>query len=148
LIVYKSAPRIEHGNPMKDKTTHRQRRLAIGLRRLLIGAGIALATAACVQTDNTPPPQIIAGLTGRWQQVDGTGSLRFYPDATVKLMFPDHKPPIQLLTSYEMLKGKIGINAGGYWSGPIMLDLSLAKGRIILALPSEPPITLKKEAGG
>jgi hypothetical protein len=145
-IIYKSAFRIEHGTAMEHKKIHRcgQPGLAIGLRRLLIGGCIALVTVACAQTDNTPPPQIVSGLTGSWQQVNGTGNMRFYPDATVKMMFPDHRPPIQLLTSYEMLKGKIGINAGGYWSGPIMLDLSLAKRRIILNLPNEKPITLEK----
>lgn len=119
--------------------------LASGMRRFLIGACVALGTCACAQTDNTPPPQIVAALTGQWRQVDGTGTLRFYPDATAKLMLPDHSPPIQLLTTYEMLKGKIGLDAGGYWNGPIMLDLALAQRRIVLTLPHESPITLEKQ---
>jgi hypothetical protein len=119
--------------------------LASYLRLLLVGMCIVLGVSACSQTDNTPPPQIVSALTGQWKQIDGTGTLRFYPDVTVKLMFPDHKPPIQLLTEYEMLKGKIGIDSGGYLTGPIMLDLDLSHHRVVLTLPGESPTTLEKQ---
>ena len=89
---------------------------------LLVGVCLTLALSACPQTDNTPPPQIISALTGQWRQVGGTGTMRFYPDTTVKLEFPDHKPPIRLLSNYEMLKGKIGIDAGGSNKGTSVGD--------------------------
>jgi hypothetical protein len=115
------------------------------VRGLLIGACIVLGLSACTQTDDTPSPQIVAALTGQWNQMNGTGSLHFYPDTTVKLMFPDHKPPIRLLTSYDMLKGRIGIDSGGYWTGPIMMDLDLTHKRVVLSFPQEAPITLIKQ---
>ena len=122
--------------------------LRIGIRGCLIGAAILLGTSACTpQTDDTPPPQIVSALTGQWRQVGGTGTMRFYPDATVKLMFPDQQPPVQILTTYDMLKGRIGIDSGGYWTGPIMLDLDLPHRRITLNFPKQTPIVLKKVSG-
>ena len=145
--VYKPTPGIEHGMPWRSADMNRPRLplLGIGIRKLLIGACLTLALSGCPTTDNTPPPQIISALTGQWRQVGGTGTLRFYPDTTVKLEFPDHKPPIRLLSNYEMLKGKIGIDAGGYWNGPIMMDLDLTHKRVVLSLPHEAPITLIKQ---
>ena len=123
-------------------------RLGKGIRGCLIGMAVILGTSACTpQTDDTPSPQIVSALTGQWRQVGGTGTMRFYPDVTVKLMFPDRKPPVQLLTSYDMLKGRVGIDSGGYWSGPIMLDLDLPHHRITLNLPKQKPIVLEKVGG-
>lgn len=124
-----------------------QTRLGTGMRAGLIGMAIVLAAAGCTpQTDDTPPPQIVSALTGQWHQVGGTGTMHFYPDVTVKLMFPDRKPPVQLLTSYDMLKGRVGIDSGGYWTGPIMLDLDLPHHRITLTFPKQKPIVLEKSA--
>ena len=126
---------------------HSHARLGTGIRGCLIGMAILLGAAGCTpQTDDTPSPQIVSALSGEWHQVDGTGTMRFYPDATVKLMFPDHKPPVQLLTSYDMLKGRIGIDSGGYWTGPIMLDLDLPHHRITLAFPKQKAVVLEKQA--
>jgi len=145
--VYKPTPGIEHCSLWESTDMNRLRLplLGIGTRKLLIGTCLTLALSACPQADNTPPPQIISALNGQWHQINGTGSLRFYPDTTVKLEFPDHKPPIRLLSNYEMLKGKVGIDAGGYWNGPIMLDLDLTHKRVVLSLPHEAPITLVKQ---
>jgi len=131
---------------METNGMHRwQARLGRAVLGTLIGAGLLLGASGCTpQTDDTPPPQIVSALSGQWRQVDGTGTMRFYPDATVKLMFPDHKPPVQLLTTYDMLKGRIGIDSGGYWSGPIMLDLDLPHRRVTLNFPKQKPVVLEK----
>jgi hypothetical protein len=122
-----------------------QTRLHAGIRGGLIGMAILLGASACTpQTDDTPSPQIVSALTGHWRQVGGTGTMRFYPDATVKLMFPDQQPPVQILTTYDMLKGRIGIDSGGYWTGPIMLDLDLPHRRITLNFPKQKPVVLEK----
>lgn len=118
------------------------------IRRCLIASFVILGLAGCTpQTDDTPPPQIVSALTGQWQQIGGTGTMQFYPDVTVKLMFPDRKPPVQLLTTYDMLKHRVGIDSGGYWTGPIMLDLDLPHHRITLTFPKQKPIVLKKLQG-
>ncbi len=125
-----------------------QAHLRMGIRGCLIGMAIILGASGCTpQTDDTPPPQIVSALAGQWRQVNGTGTMRFYPDVTVKLMFPDHKPPVQILTTYDMLKGRIGIDSGGYWTGPVMLDLDLPHERITLNFPKQTPIVLEKVSG-
>ena len=134
---------------MKGTGIHRwQARLGMCMRAGLIGMAILAASSGCTpQTDDTPPPQIVSALNGRWHQVHGTGTMHFYPDVTVKLMFPDHKPPVQLLTTYDMLKGRVGIDSGGYWTGPIMLDLDLPHRRITLTFPKQKPVVLEKDSG-
>ena len=105
------------------------------------------AAGAPPRRDPPPPPQTVSALTGQGRQIEGTGTMRFSPDVTVKLMFPDHKPPVQILTTYDMLKGRVGIDSGGYWTGPIMLDLDLPHQRITLHFPKQAPIVLEKASG-
>jgi len=89
----------------------------------------------------------VAQLTGVWQNASQSGSFHFYSDETVKLSFPKHQPPIKLISSYQIVKDKkIGIALGGFWSGPILIDIThLKENSMIVTFPDDEPVTFTRQ---
>ncbi len=105
---------------------------------------VALSFSACSAMEDTPtPPSTIQQLTGTWYNQEQQAKLIFYPDETVKLLFPHHQPSIKMISSYQTLKKqKIGVALGGFWTGPMLINIQqLPQGTITATLPDESPIT-------
>ena len=117
-------------------------------QRLYLLCIIALSFSACsAMQDDATPPNIIQQLNGTWYNQAQHAKLIFYPDETVKLVFPQHQPEIKMISSYQPLKKqKIGVALGGFWTGPMLINISaLAQGSITATLPDEEPITFQQQ---
>ena len=92
-------------------------------------------------------PETIQMLSGTWVNHERTGSIYFYKDKTAKLLFPQHQPPIKLISPYQAVKEhKIGIALGGFWSGPLLIDTTDINTKTInVRFPDEEAITFHKE---
>ncbi len=108
---------------------------------------IMIALPACSQMADTETPQaVINQLTGTWISESRDGKVIFYSDKTAKMLFPKHELPIKLISTYETIKDeRIGINLGGFWSGPAFINTSkLQEQHLTIAFPDEKPIVLFK----
>ena len=108
---------------------------------------IILSFTACSQMTDTDTPQTIVNqLTGTWLTKNHDGKVIFYSDETAKIVFSKHQPAIKLISTYETIKDeRIGINLGGFWSGPAFINTSkLQEKSLTIAFPDEKPITLFK----
>ena len=108
---------------------------------------IALALTACSQmADTETPKKVINQLTGTWINQTHDGKVIFYSDETAKMIFPKHQPPIKLISTYDTIKGEqIGINLGGFWSGPAFINTSkLQEKRLTITFPDEKPMILSR----
>jgi len=114
--------------------------------RWLVASLFLALMAACVQGSDPVPPDLAEFLTGEWVPTGQPGSMRFYPDGTVKIILPAHAPPVRVVSEYEMFKGdKIGIAMGRVWTGPATVKVANRKrAEIRLALPNEQPIVFHK----
>jgi len=107
--------------------------IRIGITLLLLGF-----LSACNQGGTPVPTAMKSTLLGYWDQVDGSGFMRFYEDDTVKIDLPGHTPPIRIISSYELLKReKIGIDSGEVWSGPLVITLAESKKALVLNIPGK-----------
>ena len=114
-------------------------------KRILLPVVIALH--ACSQISDTETPQaVINQLTGTWINESRDGKIIFYSDKVAKMVFSKHQPPIKLISTYETIKNeRIGINLGGFWSGPAFINTSdLQEQHLTITFPDEKPITLFK----
>lgn len=109
--------------------------------RMPIVLTLVLLLAGCsAMDDTTVDPHTMQRLVGTWQQVDGSASMVFYADETVKLDMPDEKPPLRLLSSVEKLKDhRIGISIGDRWTEPAYVMLVSGGDTLQLELPSSAP---------
>jgi len=105
---------------------------------------IALLSSCTQMTDTSTPEAVVNQLTGTWASSDG--KVIFYSDETAKMVFPKHQPPIKLISTYETVKEyNIGINLGGFWSGPALIDTSKVEAlQLTITFPEEEPIELRK----
>jgi len=108
---------------------------------------ILLMTACSSMESPETPPTTVEQLTGIWSNAEQHAHLHFYPDETVKLTFPQHQPPVKMISSYQTIKDKnIGIALGGFWTGPMMVDISsLPQGKLSVSFPDEAPIIFQLE---
>jgi len=113
------------------------------MRAILLSIMITLP--ACSQMTDTETPQAVVNqLTGTWITKNHDGKVIFYTDRTAKMLFPKHQPPIKLISTYETIKDeRIGINLGGFWSGPAFINTSKLQGQYLtIAFPDEKPVAL------
>lgn len=111
--------------------------LRTSLSILLIGL-VALLAGGCSAVDDTVPVGTIERLNGEWQQADGHGHLRFYPDQSVKLTLPDDTPPLKVLSTVEAMKdNKIGFSIGDRWTAPVRINPAADWQSLDLVLPGE-----------
>jgi len=93
---------------------------------------------ACVAAENPVPLTTIESLTGIWQQTDGTASVHFYADESVKLTMPDEDPPLRVLSVIETIKDdQIGFSIGDRWSGPVHVRHSKDWQTLTLVFPDD-----------
>ncbi|MDQ6954559.1 MAG: hypothetical protein Q9M20_03860 [Mariprofundaceae bacterium] len=112
----------------------------------IIILSLIIGLSSCTQmTDTSTPEAVVNQLTGTWKSNDG--KVIFYSDETAKMVFPQHTPPIKLISAYETVrKNKIGINLGGFWSGPALVDTSkMSALQLTITFPEESAIELIKE---
>lgn len=117
------------------------------IKRAILLTATIIGLSACSQMSDTDTPQTIVNqLTGTWISKSSDGKVIFYSDKTAKMIFPKHQPPIKLISTYETLKDeKIGINLGGFWSGPAFINTSkLQEHHLTITFPDEEPIALFK----
>jgi hypothetical protein len=109
--------------------------------RIPIALMLVLLLAGCSAMDDTTVDQhTMQRLVGTWQQVDGSASLVFYGDESVKLDMPDEHPPLRLLSSVEKLKDhRIGFSIGDRWTEPAYVMLVSGGDKLQLELPSTAP---------
>ncbi len=101
---------------------------------------ILLLAGCSAMDDTTVDPHTMQRLVGSWQQVNGSGSLVFYADETVKVDIPDENPPLRLLSSVEKLKDhRIGISIGDRWTEPAYIMLSADGKSLQMQFPSSAP---------
>jgi len=108
---------------------------------------IILSFTACSQMADTETPRtVINQLTGTWVNKSHDGKVIFYSDETAKMVFSKHQPPIKLISTYSTIKGeRIGINLGGFWSGPAFINTAkLQDQHVTITFPDEQPIILYK----
>jgi len=108
---------------------------------------LTIVLTACGQMTDTETPQTVVNqLTGTWESKTHDGKVIFYSDQTAKMIFPKHQPPIKLISTYDSIKDEhIGINLGGFWSGPAFINAStLQEQHLTITFPDEKPITLFK----
>jgi len=113
----------------------------------IILLSVVIALSACSQMSDTETPQTVVNqLTGTWISESSDGKVIFYSDSTAKMVFSKHQPPIKLISTYETIKDeRIGINLGGFWSGPAFINTSnLQEQHLTITFPDEKPITLFK----
>jgi len=113
----------------------------------IIALSIISTLSACSQISETSTPEsLVNQLTGTWKNEKHGGKVIFYPDQTAKIVFPKHQPPIKLISTYEKIKDKsVGINLGGFWSGPAFINTSnLQEQHLTITFPDEKPIALFK----
>ncbi len=116
-------------------------------QKLWLLCAIALSFSACSAMEDTPTPTTtIQQLNGTWYNQAQQAKLIFYPDETVKLLFPQHQPSIKMISSYQTLKKqKIGVDLGGFWTGPMLITTQdLSQGTLTATLPDESPITFQR----
>jgi len=102
-----------------------------------------LLLSACEQTPEMPQ-QMREGLTGVWKQADGPASLRFYDDDSVMVRIPDQTPPLNILSTYELMKnGQIGIATGSVWMGPITCKWEKGSKVMLVTLPGKEEVVLQ-----
>lgn len=119
----------------------------MNIKRAILLTAIMAAFSACSQMSDTATPQAVVNqLTGTWISKSNDGKVIFYSDKTAKMIFPKHQPPIKLISTYETIKDeKIGINLGGFWSGPAFINTSkLQEHHLTITFPDEDSITLFK----
>ncbi len=98
----------------------------------------ALALGGCFSSSDPVPMQTIERLAGQWQEEGGPGRLRFYRDETVKLILPDARPPLKVLSMLERIKDDdIGFSIGDRWQGPVHVLLAADGRRLTLRLDGE-----------
>jgi hypothetical protein len=98
---------------------------------------LLLWLAACTQVSDPVPLQTIETLTGKWQQVDGTATLQFYEDETIKFVRPDENPPFRVLTLLENMKDGVGFSIGDRWTKPVRVELAEDGQHLTLVLPEK-----------
>ncbi len=105
-----------------------------------------ISLSACSQMEGTETSATVVNqLTGTWENKSHDGKIIFYSDETAKMIFPKHQPPIKLISTYDTIKKgeQIGINLGGFWSGPAFINTStLQEKSLTITFPDENPITL------
>ena len=108
---------------------------------------ISILTSCSSLEESDISTNTVAQLTGIWKNASESGSFHFYSDETVKLSFPKHQPPIKLISSYQSVKDqKIGIALGGFWSGPILIDVThLKENSMIVTFPDEEAVTFTRQ---
>jgi len=113
---------------------------------------ICIAISGCMQSPTQEMPQaLIDRLNGTWNHSASHSSIHFFKDATVKLTLhlPGDHAPIQLLSTYELMKdGAIAISLGNAWRGParVTLPANLPDNTLLLHIPgkNKDPETLFK----
>ncbi|RLL52862.1 hypothetical protein D8Y20_06330 [Mariprofundus sp. EBB-1] len=106
-----------------------------------------LLISGCIQSNETPIDEAVnQQLSGLWVNSDNTGKIRFYPDETAKIEFPNNKPSIKLISPYSGIKeNTIGIALGGFWSGPLLINTSkIFNNSITVRFPDKEPVTFHK----
>jgi len=108
--------------------------------RIAVPLVILLLLSACEAMDSQPPADTVKNLAGQWEQIDGSGSIHFYPDESVKLLLPDENPPLKLLSKLETAKDKqLGISIGDRWTEPVRIKPSGDWQSFDLIFPASPP---------
>lgn len=102
-----------------------------------------LLLAGCDQVPDMPQSMRQA-ITGDWKQTDGDASLRFYADTTVMVRLPNRNPPLNFLSSYDLMKdGRISIETGDVWQGPITCVWEKGSKVMLVTLPEKKAAVLK-----
>jgi len=102
-----------------------------------------LLFAACDQEPEMPHSMRQA-ITGDWKQGDGNASLHFYADTTVMVRLPDHNPPLNFLSSYNLMKdGRINIDTGDVWEDPIICKWNKGSKIMQAAIPDHEKVVLQ-----
>jgi len=103
----------------------------------------ALLFAACDQKPEMPQSMRQA-IAGDWKQANGGASLRFYADTTVMVRLPNRNPPLNFLSSYDLLKdGRISIDTGDVWHDPITCAWEKGSKVMQVTLPEKKAAILK-----
>jgi len=78
--------------------------------------------SSCIGNDDPVPLTTLQQLKGIWMQKDGSASIHFYEDESIKLTMPDAKPPIRLLSQLEVMKDNtLAFGTGDRWNGPVRI---------------------------
>jgi len=113
----------------------------------VIALSFIISLSACSQMEEPETPATVVNqLTGTWANQTYESKVIFYSDKTAKMIFPKHQPPIKLISTYNTIKDeRIGINLGGFWSGPAFVNTSkLQEESLTITFPDENPIILFK----
>jgi hypothetical protein len=116
------------------------------LNKHLLIASFILASCS-ITTEQDIPSKTIEQLSGSWANQEESSHIYFYKDKTAKLVFPKHQPPIKLISPYQAVKeNKIGIALGGFWSGPVLIDITQLNNAqtITVRIPNEKAIIFHK----
>ncbi|MDX8401757.1 MAG: hypothetical protein R8K47_03905 [Mariprofundaceae bacterium] len=98
----------------------------------------ALMLAGCFSASDPVPEATIERLVGQWAEEDGPGRLRFWRDETVRLILPDMRPPLKVLSTLERIKDEdIGFSIGDRWQGPVHVILAPDGRTLVLRLEGE-----------
>lgn len=106
-----------------------------------------LMTSCSSMEEPEIPANTMQQLTGIWINPTHSASLHFYHDKTVKLIFPKHQPPVKMISSYQAIKDKnIGITLGGFWTGPMMVNITqLPQGKLTALFPDQEIIQFQRQ---
>lgn len=112
--------------------------------RLFLPAMLALLPILSACDTNPPMTQaMLMAIAGDWQRVDGNSSLRFYRDGTVMVRLADRNPPINFVSSFELLKdGHIDIASGDMWLGPIAIEWKQGASTMRVTIPDDEKHTM------
>ena len=108
----------------------------------------SLLFTGCIQSTDIPIDEAVnQQLSGLGVNSDHTGKIHFYRDETAKIVLPNNKPPVKLISPYSGIKEHtIGIALGGFWSGPLLVNTSeIFNNSITVRFPDKEPVVFHKE---
>ncbi len=90
--------------------------------KALLISTLFLGLPGCMGQDKFVSPETLQRLEGTWIEKNGTASIRFYRDETVKLLMPSTRPPTRLLSQLELMKDDtLAFGTGDRWNGPVRI---------------------------
>jgi len=111
------------------------------MKRFIAALLLTTILGACMAADEPADQNLVELLQGKWVELDGGHALfNVYADGQAKLIMPDEKPPLRVLSSLEAVKDHgIGFSVGDRWGGPVYVIPGADKNHLQLNFPPEDP---------
>jgi len=109
--------------------------------RFVVALLLMFALAGCMAADDPLDQNLVESLQGKWVELNGGHAIfSVYIDGQAKLIMPDEKPPLRVLSELEAVKDHgLGFSVGDRWGGPVYVIPDADNSRLQLNFPPEDP---------